>query len=80
MNALKDSIKRSFKSSKGRFLSIFLLMMIGSFALLGLKVTGPNMRKTAERYFDKTNLTDVSVIASYGIDSDDEKRLTKLVL
>lgn len=75
MNALKDSIKRSFKSSKGRFLSIFLLMMIGSFALLGLKVTGPNMRKTAERYFDKTNLSDISIIGSYGIDSDDEKKI-----
>ena len=75
MNALKESIKRSFKSSKGRFLSIFMLMMIGSFALLGLKVTGPNMRKTGERYFDKTNLTDVSVIGSYGIDDDDQKKI-----
>lgn len=77
MNTLKKSIRRSFKSSKGRFLSIFLLMMIGSFALLGLKVTGPNMRKTGEKYFNQANLSDVSVIASMGIDNDDEKQIDK---
>lgn len=77
MNSLKKSIKRSFKSSTGRFLSIFLLMMIGSFALLGLKVTGPNMRKTGEKYFDQANLTDITVIASMGIDSNDKLQIDK---
>lgn len=76
-NSLKKSIKRSFKSSTARFLSIFLLMMIGSFALLGLKVTGPNMRKTGEKYFDQANLTDVTVIASMGIDSSDKLQMDK---
>ncbi len=76
-NSLKKSIKRSFKSSTARFLSIFLLMMIGSFALLGLKVTGPNMRKTGEKYFDQANLTDVTVIASMGIDSNDKLQMDK---
>ena len=32
-------IRRAFGKSKGRFLSIMLLMMLGSFALVGLKVT-----------------------------------------
>lgn len=77
MNALKKSIKRSFKSSKGRFFSIFMLMVIGSFALVGLKVTGPNMRKTGEKYFDQTNLKDVTVLGSMGIDGDDEKQMDK---
>ena len=34
-----------FVASKGRMLSIALLMALGSFALIGLKVTSPNMQK-----------------------------------
>ena len=36
---------RTFVASKGRMLSIALLMALGSFALIGLKVTSPNMKK-----------------------------------
>ncbi|MFR6452649.1 MAG: hypothetical protein ACLUP5_03090 [Streptococcus sp.] len=35
---------RTFVASKGRMLSIALLMALGSFALIGLKVTSPNMK------------------------------------
>lgn len=77
MNTLKKSIKKSFTSSRARFFSIFLLMMIGSFALVGLKVTGPNMRATSRDYFDQTNLFDISVIGSMGIDKDDRLEIEK---
>ncbi|WP_231297586.1 hypothetical protein [Streptococcus equi] len=40
----KDSF-RAIKASKGRFLSLLFLMALGSFALVGLKVAGPNMEK-----------------------------------
>lgn len=43
-------IRKSFGSSKGRFLSIMLLMMLGAFAFVGLKVTGPDMQATASQY------------------------------
>ena len=46
----KDLIQ-SFTGSKGRFLSILTLMMLGSLALVGLKVTSPNMDATANAYF-----------------------------
>ena len=42
---------RTFVASKGRMLSIALLMALGSFALIGLKVTSPNMKKTGEHFF-----------------------------
>ena len=47
---------RTFVASKGRMLSIALLMALGSFALIGLKVTSPNMKKTGEHFF-KTHQT-----------------------
>ena len=41
----------SFTHSKGRFLSILTLMLLGSLALVGLKVTTPNMHRTANQLF-----------------------------
>lgn len=70
---LRKDIRQSFTHSWGRFFSILCLMALGSFALVGLKVTGPNMRTTTENYFNQLNLADVSIIGSYGIDESDQK-------
>lgn len=71
-------IRKSFGSSKGRFLSIMLLMMLGAFAFVGLKVTGPDMQATASRYLKKHNTMDLSVIASYGFSDDDKEELDSI--
>lgn len=70
---LGKDIRKSFTNSWGRFFSIFFLMAIGSFALVGLKVAGPDMRETGKNYFDRLNLADLTIISDYGIDSDDQK-------
>lgn len=41
----------SFTHSKGRFLSILTLMLLGSLALVGLKVTTPNMHERLTSLF-----------------------------
>lgn len=71
-------IRKSIGSSKGRFLSIMLLMMLGAFAFVALKVTGPDMQRTASVYLKKHNTMDLSVIASYGFSDDDQKELTRI--
>ncbi|NRR74769.1 hypothetical protein HRD57_00320 [Tetragenococcus halophilus] len=43
---LWKDIGRSFTGSWGRFFSILSLMALGTFAFVGLKVTGPDMRAT----------------------------------
>ena len=68
-------IAKSFSSSKGRFLSIFCLMMLGSLALVGLKVTTPNMRRTALDYLKQQRTMDLAVMADYGLDAADQKEL-----
>ena len=72
---LNKSIKKSIYGSVGRFLSIMLLMALGSFALVGLFVTGPDMRKTGENYFEKYNVTDLTVICDYGIDEPEKEAI-----
>lgn len=70
----KDLLQ-SFTGSKGRFLSILTLMMLGSLAVVGLKVASPNMEQTAWDYLKDTNTADVTVIADYGLDQADQEEL-----
>ncbi|MBM7643353.1 FtsX-like permease family protein [Streptococcus loxodontisalivarius] len=71
-------IRQSFTSSKGRFLSIFSLMAIGSMALVGLKVTPLNMEKTAQSFINTYNMADMVVMSDYGLDSADVKELDSI--
>lgn len=74
----RKDIRKSIGSSKGRFLSIMLLMMLGAFAFVALKVTGPDMQRTASAYLKKQNTMDLSVIASYGFSDNDQKELATI--
>ncbi|BDR56017.1 FtsX-like permease family protein [Xylocopilactobacillus apis] len=76
--ALWKDIWKSFSHSKGRFFAIVGLMLLGSFALVGLKVTGPDMRSTGEKYFHDLNSADISVIGSLGIDRNDQKKINQI--
>lgn len=73
----KDLLQ-SFTGSKGRFLSILTLMMLGSLAVVGLKVASPNMERTAWNYLKDTNTADVTVIGDYGLDQADQAELQTL--
>ena len=65
-------IKRTVGKSRGRFVSIVLLMALGAFALVGLNVAGPDMRITGRHYFDTYNAADLTIIGGLGIDESDE--------
>lgn len=71
-------IKKCFSKSKGRFISILCLVALGSFALVGLQVAGPDMRQTGEHYFERLKLADVSVIGDYGIDANDRAAIDRV--
>ena len=73
----KDLLQ-SFTGSKGRFLSILTLMMLGSLALVGLKVASPNMERTAWTFLKNINAADTIVIADYGLDRADQTELQTL--
>lgn len=71
-------IRQSFSSSKGRVLSIISLMALGSFALIGLKVTPPNMQSTGEHFFRQHQVADLYVFSNYGLDKTDQELLDSL--
>ena len=68
----------SFTHSKGRFLSILTLMLLGSLALVGLKVTTPNMHRTANQFIQQQKMLDLSVMGDLGLDQVDQEELLGL--
>ncbi|OFI46505.1 ABC transporter permease [Floricoccus penangensis] len=70
---LNKDIRQSILKSKGRFFSIFALILLGVFAFTGLKISGPNLRQTAETFYKETNLADVEVMSNYGLNDEDKK-------
>ena len=76
--AYRKDLIQSVTTSKGRFVSILTLMMLGSLALVGLKVASPNMERTAEDYLRKANTLDLAVIADYGLDKEEQDELKTL--
>ena len=74
----RKDLFQSVSTSKGRFVSILTLMMLGSLALVGLKVASPNMERTAGDYLRKANTLDLAVIADYGLDKEDQDELKAL--
>lgn len=74
---LWKSIRKSITHSMGRFISIMLLMALGSFALVGLTVTGPDMRATGTTYFNELNSADLTILSDYGIDESERNSIEK---
>ena len=75
---LWKDIRKSITHSTGRFISIMLLMALGSFALVGLVVSGPNMRATGRAYFDKYNLADITIMSDYGLDKSEQEAIEQI--
>ena len=65
----------SFTHSKGRFLSILTLMLLGSLALVGLKVTTPNMHRTANQFIQQQKMLDLAVMGDLGLNQVDQEEL-----
>ena len=72
---LNKDIRNSLRQSKGRFLSIMLLMMLGAFSLVGLKVSGPDIEDTLNSYMEMANAADLFVVVGYGLSGEDQAEI-----
>ncbi|MCL2530281.1 MAG: ABC transporter permease [Coriobacteriia bacterium] len=70
-NPFVRSALRQVKSTLPRFLSILLITLIGVMFFSGLRLTGPYMKDSAERWFDQQNFMDVQIVSTLGFDADD---------
>ncbi len=65
------STLREFKGSISRFISILAIIAIGVGFFAGVKATDPDMRLSANRYYNEQNLMDFRLVSTYGFDKDD---------
>lgn len=76
-SALKKDTVREISHSLGRFLSIFLIVLLGCGFFSGIKATMPDMIDTAEKYFSDNRLMVIKLMSSIGVKSEDVEAVKK---
>ena len=66
----KDSLREIWKYP-ARFLSIFAIVAIGAALFVGIKGTAPNMKFTADQYYDQYHMMDIRVLSTLGLVDED---------
>lgn len=69
--ALTRLIFQEILTSKARFISILLLILIGVSFFSGLNASGPDMLQTAKLYFENQKLMDIHIVSTMGLEEED---------
>ena len=62
---------RDITGTLSRFLSIVIIIALGVAFYAGVRATSPDMKKSADYYFNKNNLMDFKLISTLGLTKDD---------
>ncbi len=69
--ALTKEFFVSIKKTYNRFISICLIVMLGTSFFAGVKATEPDMQKSADIFFDDSQLMDIRVLSTLGLTEED---------
>ena len=72
----KDCIKM-FKNNLIRFISIVLILILGSAFFISMNAVSPVMEKTAREYLKDQNVYDISLVSSLGYTKEDMSRFNE---
>lgn len=67
---LKDS-RKMFKNNLGRFISIVLIIMLGTAFFIGMNAVSPEMEQTAEDYMKENDISDIFLVSNLGYTDED---------
>lgn len=73
----KDTI-REIKGSFGRFVSIMMIVAIGVAFFAGVKASIPDMKYTADQYYDDYHLMDIRVLSTFGLTDGDVEAIREI--
>jgi len=76
--ALWKDFYMEIKKSLNRFLSIFFIVALGVAFFAGIRATDPDMRITADSYFDNGKLMDIRILSTMGLTDNDVKAIEKI--
>ena len=74
-SALIQDILMEIRRTRGRFLSILCIVMLGAGFFAGIKSTCPNMKQTAQQYFEDQSLMDMRLKSTMGFTEGDIQSL-----
>ena len=74
---IKDTL-RTIKRNLSRYISIMLIIALGTAFFVGIKATAPDMFSTAEKYFTDYNLMDIRIQSVAGLTDSDIAEIKKL--
>lgn len=77
-NAFATDIKRTITGNLKRFISLFVITVLGATMLVGLKAACDDLRYTADDYYDAQRLFDISVKSTLGLDEKDVEALSSV--
>ncbi len=78
MKALYKDFFRGILKNKGKFISVFFIILLGAAFFSGLRSSKNDMLFSAEKYYDNQNLFDISVVSTAGLTDDDVSSLMAL--
>ena len=64
---LRTELRREIRRSFPRFLSIVVMVALGVLFLVGLRSAAPDMRRTADGYFDGVGMYDIQILTTLGL-------------
>ena len=70
-NRLVTDTLREIRHTFPRFLSLLILSSLAVCFLAGLRVTAPDMKASADAYFDAQQLMDLRIASTLGLTEDD---------
>lgn len=76
--ALRKDFYMEVRTSLNRFLSIFMIVALGVAFFAGLRATDPDMRITADNYFDLSNLMDIRILSTMGLTDGDVQAIAEV--
>ena len=78
MSAFIKDIFREIRKSLGRFMSIFAIVAIGTAFFAGIQASVPDMKYTADKYFDDYNLMDIRIVSTFGLTDEDAQAVREV--
>ena len=70
-NRLVTDLLREIKNTRSRFLSLLVLSALAVCFLAGLRATEPDMKRSADQYFDQQKLMDLHIVSTLGVTEED---------
>ncbi len=74
-NRLLTDAFREIKNTRSRFISLMVLSALAVCFLAGLRATAPDMKQSADLYFDQQKLMDLRVASTLGLTEQDAEAL-----